>query len=101
RENLKFYLKSVFDVSKFRHRDANWWSMKVIWDVHRIAMAGNFHNDYPRHVRDNISKLNNAVGVFLNELEVVNISKKIEETLRPFRARAEELKTILSLHDGK
>lgn len=89
--NLKIYLKSIFDVSKFRHRDANWWSMKVMWDVHRIAKRGQFYDDYPQHVRDNLSKLNNAVGVFLNELDVVNVSRRIEEALRPFRAKKDEL----------
>jgi len=101
KENLKAYLRSVFDVTKFRHRDANWWSMKVMWDVHRIAQAGDFHDEYPQHVKDNISKLNNAVGVFLNELEVVNISKKIEDALHPFLTKKEELAGLLLLYDKR
>jgi len=100
-ENLKTYLKSVFDVTKFRHREANWWSMKVMWDIHRIATAGDFNDDYPQLVRDNIAKLNNAVGVFLNGLEVMNVSKKIEDVLRPFRGKAQELETLLRYHNDK
>lgn len=101
KQNLKIYLKSIFDVSKFRHRDANWWSMKVVWDVHKIAKSGRCHDDYPLHVKENITKLNNAVGVFLNELEVVNISKNIEEALRPFRTKKEELNKQLLRIQGK
>lgn len=95
KNNLKTYLKSIFDITTFRHEEANWWSVKALWDVHRIATEGSFADDYPQCIKNNLSDLNKAAGVFLNELDVVNISKNIEEALQPFRIEREKLKERL------
>lgn len=91
RENLKTYLKPIFDVSEFRHRNANWWSVKLLWDVHRVATEGRFAKDYPQHVKDNLSQLNKAVGVFLHELEVINVVKYTERILHDIKNLKDDL----------
>lgn len=94
-DNLKTYLKALFEVAEFRHREANWWSVKVLWDIHRVATKGTFNEDYPQSVKDNLSILNNAVGVFLNELKVINVSKYIEDALNKIRNRKSDLEEQL------
>lgn len=79
KENLKSYLTSLFNASQFRHRNANWWSIKVLWDIHRVATGGNFVEPYPKHVTKNLSWINNAVGVYLHGLEVKDIVRFIGE----------------------
>lgn len=84
-ENLKTNIKPMFNVGKFRHRDANWWGVKQLWDVHRVATSGKFRDDYPQHIKNNLTDLNNAVGVFLNELDEIDLAnyiKKIPTKLR-------------------
>lgn len=70
--NLKTKIKPFFDIGEFRHREANWWGLKQLWDVHKIADL-TFDKEYPKFIEDNQKKLNNAIGVFLNELEYVDV----------------------------
>lgn len=92
--NLKSSLKAIFNVGQFRHRDANWWSVKVLWDVHRVATGGQFNVEYPKHVQEQLSRLNNAVGAYLHGLEVTDVIKFIEEK----KARLAELNASLSAY---
>ena len=89
--DLKANIKPLFNYGKFRHRDANWWGVKQLWDVHRIATAGKFRDDYPPCVKQNLTSLNNAVGVFLNELEHIDLANLIEKTLNNIDTETVEL----------
>lgn len=86
--DLKKCFKSIFDVNAFRHRDANWWGVKQLWDVHKIASEGSFTADYPEHVTKQLLQLNNAVAGYLHGLEVKDVVKTVDE----FKKRHHQLK---------
>jgi CheY-like chemotaxis protein len=75
---LKENIKPLFNAGEFRHRNANWWGVKQLWDIHRIYKKGAFDKPYPQNIRDNLTNLNNAVGTFLHSLEVVLLTKYID-----------------------
>lgn len=77
-ENLKTYLQSSFNISEFRHRDANWWGVKALWDVYRVA-TGELEKEYPASVKNRLSDINNAVGSFLHGLEVSDVNAFIDQ----------------------
>lgn len=77
-EDIKKNIKPLFNVGEFRHREANWWGVKQLWDVHRIYKEGDFVEEYPEKVNENLSSLNNAIGSYLHELKIVSLSKEVE-----------------------
>jgi CheY-like chemotaxis protein len=77
-KNLRKNIKPLFDIGKFRHKEANWWGVKQLWDVHKIYTKGDFVEDYPAKVKDNLQKLNNAIGSYLYEWRVVSLTIEIE-----------------------
>lgn len=89
--HLKSSLRAIFNIAQFRHRDANWWSVKVLWDVHKVAKGGKFKAAYPDSVKTKLSNLNNAVGAYLHGLEVADVTRFFEEKKSQFAALQVEL----------
>jgi len=78
-EGLKKFLKPAFDIEKFRHREANWWGVKCLWDVHTlIAQKKKEDFPYPSKVQESLNEVNSKVGEFIHETS----ENKIEAALR-------------------
>ena len=90
---LKENIKPLFNLGEFRHRNANWWGVKQLWDIHKIYKKGLFQKPYPKIVRDNLINLNNAVGTFLYSLEIVTTTKYIDSRIEEIEKAKRELTT--------
>lgn len=88
--DLKRVLRAVFNESLARHREANWWGLKALWDVHSVA-TGNPGAPYPEDVRARLQVLNNAVGAFLHGQEVKNINQVVDEKRQELLNRRDDL----------
>jgi response regulator of citrate/malate metabolism len=89
--DIKTNIKSIINVEKFRHRYANWWGVKQLWDVHKIAEGGNFEKDYPPFIKRKLEDLDNAAGVFLNDLD-----DDVSSALENFSNEANRIKDELT-----
>jgi CheY-like chemotaxis protein len=78
-------IKPLFNIGEFRHRNANWWGVKQLWDIHKIYKEGAFNKPYPTNIRNNLTNLNNAVGTFLHGLEITTLTNYVDSV-------AEEIK---------
>jgi CheY-like chemotaxis protein len=87
--NLRQCLKALFNVDAFRHEDANWWGVKCLWDVHKVAKAGKFSEPYPKIVEDKLKTMNNAVAKFLYQPDLVGMLAYVERLKERF---AQEIK---------
>ncbi|MBK7683466.1 MAG: hypothetical protein IPJ26_13835 [Bacteroidetes bacterium] len=59
-KNFRIYLSSLFDKIKFRHREANWWGVKSLWDVHNSIY--NLSDTYPVSIEVYLRTLNNNIA---------------------------------------
>lgn len=59
-EDLRICLSSLFDKIKFRHREANWWGVKSLWDVHNVIY--NLSDAYPTSIETYQKTLNNYIA---------------------------------------
>lgn len=59
-KNFRMYLSSLFDKIKFRHREANWWGVKSLWDVHNVIY--NLRDAYPNSIEAYEKTLNNYIA---------------------------------------
>jgi len=78
-EGLKKFLKPVFDIDKFRHREANWWGIKALWDVHKVIKKGAFNESYPEKVEERLCFLNSLIGDFCHSIGVTRLEEYIEQ----------------------
>lgn len=65
--NLKNFLKPAVNLEVFRHRDANWWGVKCLWDVHKLIdtkWGNSKHGEYPPVLKEKLNDLNNVVAEF-------------------------------------
>jgi len=65
---LKKYLKPAFNIEEFRHREANWWGVKALWDVHKLIDTewGNSSGKiYPDEIQKKLNEINNLLAEFL------------------------------------
>lgn len=77
--SLKKFLKPAFSIEEFRHKEANWWGIKCLWDVHTVY--NNLTKDkttYPAKVRDEYNKLLSAVGEFIYGSSGDELKEKLE-----------------------
>lgn len=70
---LQKYLEPAFEIEKFRHREANWWGVKRLWDIHKIKTAGGFKEEYPPQVKKSLEVLNNVIADFCYGMRVERI----------------------------
>ncbi|MCC6447701.1 MAG: hypothetical protein IT215_03350 [Chitinophagaceae bacterium] len=97
--NLKNTLKAIFNkdnqenIATFRHKDANWWGVKVMFDAYRVIESKPNIN-YPDSVNTKLSDITNAVARFIyeNKFTIDNI-RNIEEEER--EKRIAEIKTVI------
>ncbi len=70
--NLKQTLKAIFNkdnkdnIDSFRHQDANWWGVKVMYDVYAIV-ENSSRTEYPDIVKKKLSNITNAVAKYIYE----------------------------------
>jgi CheY-like chemotaxis protein len=95
-QNLKKHLKPAFNIDEFRHREANWWGVKALWDMHKIATKGNFTEEYPLVIKNKLETLNNAVADFLYTSDEVRIMQLVENTKSSISESLLELKNKLN-----
>lgn len=85
-ENLKSYLRASFRIGEFRHRDANWWAVKQLWDVHHLTITEDDRPEYPEPVRKELQILNSAVAAFLHEITVEGIGTYVDSEVAALEA---------------
>ena len=78
---LKKYLKPAFSIEEFRHREANWWGLVQLIDVHRFIFPNELVFDggkeYPSKVIRILENLNNiiALGLYGHNILTISIEK--------------------------
>lgn len=50
-------LKNFFTIDEFRHREANLWGIKCLWDALKL-IDSNFKEDYPKLIQDTFDAVN-------------------------------------------
>lgn len=75
----KKYLKPAFSIEEFRHREANWWGVKCLWDVHRVRTEGKFNAEYPSDVKEKLKVLNNVIADFCYAIGVERLQDYIQK----------------------
>jgi CheY-like chemotaxis protein len=98
KENLKSYLLASFRIGEFRHRDANWWGVKALWDVHRIAGLHSFTEDYPDKVGAELKNLNSAVADYLYRFRAPEIENALKRPAA-VRVRNDNRMAAMSIED--
>lgn len=53
------YINGLVDIVSFRHREANWWGIKALYDVYNAAYDTKI--PYPEVVKDHLKTLNNQI----------------------------------------
>lgn len=91
KQYLKF-LKTSFNIEKFRHREANWWGVKCIHDVHRIVIC-EAHERFPYHetLASKLEELNNLIARTLFEPEEKEIGKFIQKEYKKIKSLRKKL----------
>jgi len=72
-ESLRKYLRPAFSIEQFRHKEANWWGVVQLVDVHRSLYPHEirFQNakgspiQYPQRVQEALDSVENMKAVFL------------------------------------
>lgn len=60
-DNLKLCLKPLCNIEKVRHKEANWWGVKALWDAHHVATECEFDGAYPDLIQNQLREQENAV----------------------------------------
>jgi len=83
--NLESYLKASFNLGVFRHREANWWGLKQLWDVHRAATLDEFTEAFPAKIDEQFEQLNSRVADFLFGAKTARdiVDVPLNQDLRP------------------
>lgn len=93
-ESVKQTLKAAFSIDTFRHREANWWGVKSLFDVHRVV--ANLLNEMPpKIVSDKLDELNNAVAKHIYEYSIDKIQDEVDKVEQQRKVEVEELKREL------
>lgn len=89
--NLAYYIRSkakqelnqilpyLFDRIRFRHSEANWWSVKLLYDVYNGLTDSK--NDYPASVKDKLNETNNYIAQRLYNFNDAELKICIKEYL--------------------
>jgi len=59
-QNIRQLLKSFFSVDEFRHKEANLWGIKCLWDAHK-KIDITFADEYPSKIKSEFDTINSAV----------------------------------------
>ncbi len=78
-KNFRMYLSSLFDKIKFRHREANWWGVKSLWDVHNSIY--NLSDTYPVSIEVYLRTLNNNIAKELFSYDEELVKKGLTDVL--------------------
>lgn len=78
-KNFRVYLSSLFDKIKFRHREANWWGVKSLWDVHNVIY--NLRDSYPNSIEAYQKTLNNYIAKELFSYDEESLKKGLIDYL--------------------
>ena len=78
-DNVRETLKPAFSIEKFRHREANWWGVKQLWDINNSIY--DLNDKYPSDIEENLKKLENYIAKALYEYNDMAINKGLEELL--------------------
>jgi len=89
-ENVRKTLKPAFSIAQFRHREANWWGVKQLWDVHRI-MVNKHDAKYPTVIKEKLRLLNNSIAKYIYEYSLETIQKTIADGEAIRRDKCNEL----------
>jgi|GEM_PF-4963180 len=76
-------IRKMLDLDAIRHKEANWWGIKILWDCHKVYTEGEFVADYPNCISQEMNKLNNFLlqycyGTSKSRLENVIQNKRDE-----------------------
>ena len=100
-EGLKKYLKPAFSIDEFRHREANWWGVKCLWDIHKVATKGTFDFNYPEIITRRLEELNNCIADFCFGIGVVRTNDYITKLDTDLNEELEITTNILHDREGK
>lgn len=81
---LKPYLKPAINLEEFRHREANLWGVKSLWDVHKVYTKGEFDMNYPDDIKNNLKDLNSYIVYYyysLGSIKFDMIKNEIENEI--------------------
>lgn len=99
KENLKVHLKPAFDINKIRHKEANWWGIKKLWDVQRLLLFKKEADfSYPIGVSFQNNDLNSQLGVFLYEINNISLGKALNEKIQIKEGSSETDSTLREVY---
>lgn len=97
--NLQKTLKEYFDIYEFKHREANWWGLKQLYDVYNSLEQTKL--PYPNNIEERLSHINNAVARFvygqkitINDIETAERSR-IREIIDSVQNQIERSKNTI------
>lgn len=77
-ENLRQSLKHFFSIDEFRHREANWWGVKSLFDIYRV-ISNSPNEKYPKKITEKLTEIDNSVAKYIYEFAVDKIQDEIEK----------------------
>lgn len=57
-------VKRTLNLEAIRHKEANWWGIKTLWDCHKVFTEGVFEEEYPVKIKEEMEQLNNYLYTF-------------------------------------
>jgi len=92
-EDLKKLLKLFYEVNEYRHRDANRFGVKCLWDVHKI-IDSDFIDKYPESINDDKHAIDSALIRFLYFKSKYSENYPNLDTLQRIRRNISDLRAI-------
>jgi DNA-binding NarL/FixJ family response regulator len=67
-EQIRPHLRTAFNLEAFRHKEANWWGMKCMWDAHCLSRPNygkNHFGRYPARVQEEMNSVDAWIAQIL------------------------------------
>jgi CheY-like chemotaxis protein len=68
----------MLSLEAIRHKEANWWGIKTLWDCHKVFTEGAFDLEYPVNIKEELHQLNNFLYTFCYSTSEERLSQILE-----------------------
>lgn len=95
------FLEASINIDKIRHKEANWWGIKALWDTHTIVTEEQFSAKYPNKVSSCLEALDGYVLDYLYKDKVLRLKELLDKEKSEAQSSLNEIKQKLLETDQK
>lgn len=98
--NIREVLRKGFSIQRFRHREANWWGVMSICDIHRAVVDGNDFT-YPEQVKKKLGDLEFVAARYVYGFAINRIQEAVKQHKQSAKEEFEKLSVQLKEVEDK